>query len=287
MNTFLFITVTDASDRSRENLERLLASLEQNSAENQMVLVVRGGDGIPPPAAPKLTIHPIPSQLQTPLSRARNQALAFAREAGLLDTCSIVAFPDDDCAYSNATLTSVEEVFAEGTDIAIGVYGPTREEVDQARFPPEPFALEPLRVGDVVSSGGIFMSSRAVAAVGDFDERFGLGARYGSAEDCDYVLRALEHGFAGRYEPQRIVVHHPYKAQRPAEYYVGDVALLAKHARNHPRAYAYLAYQLVLGLGYTISRAISPSQYGRALRATWQLTWQFTGQLFRSRSDIT
>jgi hypothetical protein len=104
--------------------------------------------------------------------------------------------------------------------------------------------------------------------VGDFDERLGLGARYAASEDSDYAIRALGRG-AGRYDPG-LVVEHPYKAHRPAQYYVGNVAVLAKHA-GRGAGFAALLHRLGVGAVWALRGRLPPRALARALRAAGEM----------------
>jgi GT2 family glycosyltransferase len=97
-----------------------------------------------------------------------------------------------------------------------------------------------------------------VHRVGRFDERFGLGARYGSSEDTDYMLRVVAAGLRGVYNPS-LLVAHPYKPSRPAQYYRGNVAVLAKHARDGGTV-VLLARRLAAGVLLTLRGLLSMGQ---------------------------
>ncbi len=89
--------------------------------------------------------------------------------------------------------------------------------------------------GGFIMGANLAMTADAVARVGPFDERFGAGARFISAEDTDFLFRALGQGIAVRYDP-RFAVDHYHGRRCPAEvvrllagYSYGDGALYAKH----------------------------------------------------------
>jgi glycosyltransferase involved in cell wall biosynthesis len=264
---FLFITVTDPSAASRRHLEGLLGSLEQQSGEIELVLVMRGGGRPPESPAAKIRIHPLKRPPVIGLSRARNDALAYARTQGLLSAVDVVAFPDDDCRYPDGLLARVAMLIERETEIVSGTYGPAADEVDHRRFPTEDMSLASALVMRASSSATVFFAARVVAMVGEFDERFGLGARFGAAEDADYVLRALRLGVNGRYRPLEVFVEHPYRPNRPSQYYTGNVAVLAKHALGGGTC-LLLARRLLSGLVLVLRRMITPRDYARAVWAT-------------------
>ncbi|MCW3027656.1 MAG: glycosyl transferase [Solirubrobacterales bacterium] len=262
---FLLITATDVSAASRANLASLLASLAGQSTPTDLILVMRGGGQVKLPARDALRAHVIELPLETSLSEARNAALAHAREHSLLDRAGVVGFPDDDCVYPAGLLGDVGRVIGGGVDVVCGPYGPTRPAVDERRFPRASRPLTPSFVTRVVSSNNVFFAAGAVRVIGDFDQRFGLGARLGSAEDSDYVLRALAAGFSGIYSPAHVFVEHPYKGHRPAQYYVGNVAVLAKHLRQHTHLALSLFHRLAVGALLVSRGELRARDYMRAI----------------------
>lgn len=264
---FLLVTVTDASARSGANLDALLASVQRQGEPVELVLVMRGavgsareqGAGDPP-------IHLIERELAISLSRARNDALAHARAQGLLEDAEVIAFPDDDCRYPDGLLTRVAAQLAGEAQVVAGSYGPSAQEIDWRCFPNSDLPLSPALVMRTTSSNNVFFTARAIAAIGEFDERFGLGARYGAAEDTDYVLRALRLGLQGVYRPRAVFVEHPYKPHRPTQYYLGNLAAEAKHA-IHGGTPVRLARRLAFGLTLMARGQMTPREYAHGIRA--------------------
>jgi glycosyltransferase involved in cell wall biosynthesis len=263
---FLLVTVTDATASARAHLNRFLGSLVQQPAATQLILVMRGGGPPPMLRAANVRIRPLTRPRAISLSRARNDALAYARAVCLLDDVDVVAFPDDDCTYPHGLLARVAALIDTETDVLVGPYGPEAERVDYRRFPSSDMPLSPALTMRTVSSNNVFFAARAVAAVGDFDERLGLGARYGAAEDTDYVLRALRLGARGAYRPREVFVAHPYKSHRPGQYYVGNVAVEAKHALGGGTC-VRLARRLSSGPLLVMAGKITPRDYARAIWA--------------------
>jgi len=262
---YLFITVSDSSPRSQANLRALFSGIARQGVAGDMIVVNRGHATALQPLSRDVEVHALPVAERMSLSKARNAGLRFARENRLLDRCDIVAFPDDDATYGRGLLARVEDCLSSGSEIVSGLYAPAPTEVDTRRFPRRPRRLTPQVVMRVASSNTLFLSAAVVRALGEFDERLGLGAAYGAGEDSDYALRALAAGFRGLYDPS-IVVQHPYKPGRPAQYYGGNVAVLAKHAKRGGTR-ALLARRLATGLLLTLQGRLEPPQYARLIRS--------------------
>lgn len=268
----LCVTVTEASPEAQSNLERLIDSLERQHADVDLVLVVRGGREHTRYARGRVLVHPLVAPRRIALSVARNVALGHAQRRGLIDHGDVVAFPDDDCRYPDGLLSSVAgQLASAGCDFVAGAYGPSADMMDRRRFPPGDASLTPGLIMRTGCSGSMFFTARAVRAIGNFDERLGLGAEYGASEDADYLLRALALGFAGIYRPLNVVVEHPYKPHRPAQYYVGNVAVLAKHARGRGGTRLLLGRRLLGGLLLAARSQIHMAELRRAVGASFAL----------------
>jgi hypothetical protein len=142
--------------------------------------------------------------------------------------------------------------------------------VNRRRFPAHDTHVTPKVAMQSASCAGIFLPSWALRMIGDFDERYGLGAPFGASEDTDYVLRALALGLRCFYHGGVALVRHPYKPQRPAQYYLGNVAVLAKHARGGGTGYLLLR-RLGHGALLTLARRISIREYLHAVRTASRL----------------
>ena len=270
---YLCVTVTEASPEGERNLERLLDSLDRQGVEVDVVLVTRGCTGRQTRSVRgRVLVQSLPAPRQIALSVARNLALGHARRTELLDKADIVAFPDDDCRYPDGLLSRVSRHLADSQcDCVTGAYGPSLDAVDRRRFPLRDAPLTPGQIMRNASSGSMFFTRRVVRAIGDFDARLGLGAAYGAGEDADYLLRALTLGFAGVYRPFDVVVEHPYKAYRPVEYYLGNVAVLAKHARGGVGTRLLLARRLLGGVLLALRSQIPFAHLGRAVASSFAL----------------
>jgi hypothetical protein len=111
-------------------------------------------------------------------------------------------------------------------------------------------------------SFSFFLRGATAAAVGGFAEDLGLGSgtQWGSGEESDYLLRAIEAGFTIQYEPS-LFVHHESprfaggEAGRRSAYVrgLGHGEVLRRH--RYPLWFAaYRVFQLVAGSAVLLAR---------------------------------
>ena len=188
-------------------LERLLTSLDAQTLKDFEVIVVdqNPDDRLVPILREHEGLKIRHLRSQPGLSRARNAGLRAAQG-------EIVAIPDDDCWYPDQLLGDVTDWFA--SHPGFGILTVTKRSAENKPVGPKwPATARNCARADVwqcAISSAIFMRRSACDAVGDFNEKIGVGAasEYQSGEETDYVLRALERGFQMWYEPS-LTVHHP------------------------------------------------------------------------------
>lgn len=138
------------------------------------------------------------------LSHGRNVGMAAARGR-------ILCFPDDDCWYRPDTLAKVAAYFHAHPDIHLLSGSATDEKgVPIGRWDGEAGEISRRNVLRRCISITLFARREVVAAVGGFDERIGAGSgtEFGSGEETDFLLRAMDAGCRAWFDPA-LVIHHP------------------------------------------------------------------------------
>ncbi|SFO67197.1 Glycosyltransferase, GT2 family [Mesorhizobium sp. NFR06] len=178
--------------------------------------------------------------------REPRAGLAAARNAGVAQARGrILVFVDDDCRLDRNYLADLQRHYASGERRLIRG---GRVEIGDPRD--LPFTIKRCdrreRLTPAVHPGGFVLGCnmtmhRDVAArIGPFDERFGAGGALRSAEDTDYLVRAMLAGMAVEYVPDMTIFHHHGRRDRKAvdrlhrDYHFGNGALCLKHARRAP-----------------------------------------------------
>lgn len=166
------------------------------------------------------------------LSRARNVGLRLA-------TGQAICFPDDDCWYTEDLLANVNRLFEENPEWA-GIVG---DSLDASGKPNLPWrdrtgALSRAKCWRRAISYAIFVRSTVIEKIRGFDPTLGVGSGspWGSGEDNDFVLRAIDEGFHVHYA-REISVFHPSlfptfddaRCVKRYSYALGDGKLLQRH----------------------------------------------------------
>jgi glycosyltransferase involved in cell wall biosynthesis len=139
------------------------------------------------------------------LSSARNAALPQLR-------ADVIAFPDDDCVYSDDLLERVARRLAAELSLE-GLTGRSADANGRSTPSWEPDAAQLTRdnLWNRAISYTIFLRRAVIERVGSFDEQLGLGAGtpWSSGEEIDYLVRALDAGARIEYDPELVVAHAP------------------------------------------------------------------------------
>ncbi len=227
---------------------------------------------------------------QAGLGRARNRGWAMSKG-------DIVAFTDDDCYPAGDFLSSIALCFEEHAQFGfIGGRILLHDPEDARLTIQEKPCQQKLRPGEFLPPGLIhganFACRRtALESVGGFDERFGAGALFGSAEDTDILTRMLAWGWHGAYDPRPLVYHHHRRrtamqgSQLGRQYDRGRGAFYSKCILNPKLRPVYLRnwYCAMLGQGARTTARELAAGAEFLVRAAAARFYQACGALRRER----
>jgi glycosyltransferase involved in cell wall biosynthesis len=244
-----------------EEIERLLSSLAaQTHRDFELIVVDQNEDD--------RLLEPFlaPYRMKFPILHLRSEkGVCRARNAGLERvTGEVIGFPDDDCWYPPDLLERVAGFLIDRRDLdGITVRSVLVPEIDErptrvgaGRFDEEAGLLNKTNMWVRAVAYTLFLRRSVVEAIGGFDESLGVGAGtpWGSAEDTDYSLRAVEAGFKIYYSPEVFVYHRPPPEDHPAlidrAYRYG--AGMGRVWRKHDYPLWFVAYYLLRPVGGAI-----------------------------------
>lgn len=185
----------------------------------------------------------------TGLSHARNIALKKATG----DFCCLI---DDDAFYPSSYLEDLNMHIQRSNEKTIFT-GKMWDSIMQKPF----VNYDAIRDAAYMSirevlrycpSPCITFPSSLIKDIGYFDENFGVGAKYGSCEETDYLVRALNTGYRVKFIDSITVIHphdmlrertlKPLNKDKVYNYAVGFGAMVKKNITNHGFFYLNIYY---------------------------------------------
>lgn len=255
-----------------EPLVDLLSSLERQTYRAFRVLLVdqNADDRLDRHLARYRSLDLVRLHAPRGLSRARNHALPHL-------VADIVAFPDDDCSYSDDLLERVAERFVGDTGLAgLSLRGADCDGRSSPSWKTDPGALTRSNLWNRAASYGLFLRREIIAQVGAFDEELGLGGPgpWSSGEEIDYLIRALATGARIAYEPGLVVRHVVRRDDATLGYRDGaSVGYLLRKHRYGPRTVGRMLARPLGGVALSLARG----DVGRARYYAASLRGRLTG----------
>lgn len=194
------------------------------------------------------------------VSKARNLGYSLAEG-------DLVAFPDDDCWYSQALLKNVDDWFRQNPQYAIFAVGAIDETGARSgnRWIQNACDLHPINVFRTTFCSTLFIRNNAEVKKAYFDEAIGPGActKFACGDETDFVLQLLSMGLRGRFDrawhvghARRDMLSSSVSHQRAVTYGCGMGRVLRKHSLFSVWA-GLFAYDLVRIFVVTISGRLS------------------------------
>lgn len=163
------------------------------------------------------------------LSKARNYGINY-----IAPDADVIAFPDDDCIYPANLLEKVKNEFEENPniDILTGISIDDKTgDISSGRWLSKDAIITLRNVWLTAISYTIFIRFKPFKRYVYFDENLGVGAKFGSGEETDLILRLLKINCKA-YFKRNIVVYHPNKylsTERARKYSMGTGAVFKKN----------------------------------------------------------
>lgn len=234
-----FSLIVTTQGNRMEEFVRLLDSLSIQTYDNFELIVIdqSRGDEV------KKVCNDVNFQ-KSIISTSDVVSLSHARNLGLrLIEGDIVAFPDDDCWYPQQLLEQVKKCFESKLSIDCVCccgYDPEKKRTLSKRAPKQGIVrINTINALKYPMSIGIFAKTACKIY---FDENLGVGTKWGSGEESDYILQLLYNNRSVIYY-SNILVYHPYHNEVSNE----------QAEKN---------YQYGLGYGALIKKAINRGQFG-------------------------
>ena len=200
--------------------------------------------------------------MQKGLSRNRNLGLSYA-------SGDIIAFPDDDCEYQYDTLQRVDDFFST-TNYGFLSFRQEDKVSRKSDLLKKQCDITYYNIFQTAISFCIFAKKRLLEQFA-FDERLGVGARFGSGEESDMIAFFLKNKAKGFYNGF-YTVYHPihntsYNQKRALDYGGGFGALHKKLIFYYKQPYYLVRFVwMVLRNIGAIIISKEKAYYGNALK---------------------
>lgn len=187
----------------KEELAEFLISAELQSYQNFEIIIVDQN----PEGFLDEVIGAFERKLKIVHMRSALKGLSVNRNIGLsVAKGEIFAFPDDDCRYAPETVNEAVNFFSGRTDWIYTCNAKTSEISDAPYFSDENMSIEIKNIFSCAISFTIFIKPGTPNDL-RFDEKMGVGAKFGAAEETDLLLTLLHKGYRGTYFGDRFIYH--------------------------------------------------------------------------------
>lgn len=200
--------------------------------------------------------------------RTTTKGLSTGRNLGISHTQSeFIALTDDDCETPKNWLRELVTAFSVDSRIGI-VFGnvlPGSYDRTMGFIPTyvrnKPFLAKGIyekhRVEGISACMGLRRSVWEV--LGGFDEMLGAGAPFKSAEETDFIVRALLDGYSVYETPKVTVIHHGFRTWKQGltlihGYWSGTGAMFAKHFKCRHWSIALVLLRLAWRWAFGVSQ---------------------------------
>ena len=251
-----FSLVISTKGRSEE-LRPLLRSLDRQTFPNFEVIIVDQNEddrlGQIVQEKWKFSLTHVPKGGERGLSRGRNAGLRYCRG-------TYICFPDDDCWYMPNFLSFAADRLEEtGADILTGRAADDAGKDVNGRYANTAQAIRHANVWITQIEWVAFFRRALLESVGGYDVEIGVGASspWQSGEGQDLVLRALETGASGWFDPNLVGRHAEFVVDNPPP-------AIIKKGRVYGRGMGHVLRKHRFGVAtgvYWVSRPLARAAY--------------------------
>jgi glycosyltransferase involved in cell wall biosynthesis len=252
-NNLQISLITTTVDENHFHLNKLMMSLEQQTYSNFELIIVNQTGKYVDHQKFNYEIKEIVAEVNG-LSKARNLGLQSVEG-------DIIAFPDDDCFYADNTLEMVVKTFFQSRNVSFvfaNHIDPDTKISQNAQFLSESKIINIKNI-TLSNSITIFVKTHDFASI-TFDEEMGVGAKYSSAEECDYILQAIKQSKEGIFSSKIQVYHLGFgnysstSSQKAFQYSFGLAHYWYKHRKflGNTKFFFNLFIKPIIGLMFAV-----------------------------------
>jgi GT2 family glycosyltransferase len=242
--------VISTKGKDSQALKPLLSSLKNNLQNKEIIVVDQNAEDM---GIQRLVVHFQENDnnneyiylkdKQVGLSAGRNFGLKYASK-------NWVWFLDDDAVLPTGFSKDIEDILLANEREMIILYGTVYELESKKPFLKRSIFTKRLHLWnfDSVCSAALIFNKRVFEKIGIFDKNFGIGARFGAAEETDLILRSLKAGVKILFQKDLTILHPKDTGvgQKKFSYGHGVGALYRKHLCSSAYLTAVLGFKFIL-----------------------------------------
>jgi len=180
----------------RKNINNLIESVNYNNKTLSIlfILINQTKSELKITSTSLVNFHEINTE-HLPLSNARNIGIKYLIEKDI--KFEHIMFPDDDTTFSDVFFYKYTDIVKSTENYLIDVYCCNSTKLYKSINYSEGDCLNSHNF-EAAMSVNMILNYYTFILVGLFDQRLGVGAKYGAGEDCDFFIRACnftKHGF--------------------------------------------------------------------------------------------
>lgn len=265
----------DSSDLINKSLQSINKSCRNIDISIQFILISQNID------APCI-LRPIDNDnLSITIIHSKIRGLSLNRNIGLREAkCDWVMFWDADCLIDVNFFLNLKLLIEKNPKLTIffgKINSIERGKSILRSWPSFPKNVTRFKVWQLATSVNGVWKKKSFSHVMEFDESFGIGARFGSCEDVDFYVKLEKPAY---YSPD-LITYHPHQdltnvdMNKILSYSYGFGALCKKHI--HGYGIFYFISSIIKKIITLISFGISPREFNLIIKARVNGFLEFNG----------